>query len=195
MWYLKYHTYGLSNCSQPRNQLDIGSPTRRLSRRLRACSHHTRTPTSPLLTPHPSLFLSPPSAMQVRYVIYEDGDVLEHPNIFSVAPAGTALTLRDVRAAFPVPGRYHFRAMKSWKNTYGASSPPLVLVSLRLYTVAIAALSPPRGVAFSTLPPMTTNRARLPSLVRSRSPFPSVRPHTPRSPFNSNSMARPAQRR
>ena len=116
--------------------------------------------------------------MQVRYVIYEDGDVLEHPNIFSVAPAGTALTLRDVRAAFPVPGRYHFRAMKSWKNTYGASSPPLVLVSLRLYTVAIAALSPPRGVGLQHAP-THDHQSCAPSLsfARAHHSRPSVHTH------------------
>ena len=55
-----------------------------------------------------------------RYFVPGDGDELEHPNMFSVATRGADVTLGDVRKSFPVPGRYHFRAMKAWKSTYCA---------------------------------------------------------------------------
>ena len=46
----------------------------------------------------------------VRYWIPGDGDDPEHPNCFRVpARRGGALCLADVVAAFPLPGRYHFR--------------------------------------------------------------------------------------
>ena len=53
-----------------------------------------------------------------RYYVPGDGDELEHPNLFSVATRGANVTLGDVQKSFPVPGRYHFRAMKAWKSTY-----------------------------------------------------------------------------
>ena len=47
-------------------------------------------------------------AVNVRYVIPEDGDDLSHPNVFQVGSTGDVI-LSTVRRAFPVPGTYHFR--------------------------------------------------------------------------------------
>lgn len=49
--------------------------------------------------------------MLVSYFIPEDGDSPQHPNVFSCEATG--LTLQDLKKAFPVPGIYHFRALKA----------------------------------------------------------------------------------
>mmetsp|Transcript_17064 Transcript_17064/g.28494 ORF Transcript_17064/g.28494 Transcript_17064/m.28494 type:complete len:280 (-) Transcript_17064:883-1722(-) len=49
--------------------------------------------------------------MLVSYFIPEDGDAKEHPNVFSCE--ANTLTLSELRKAFPVPGKYHFRALKA----------------------------------------------------------------------------------
>ena len=54
----------------------------------------------------------------IRYWIPGDGDDPEHPNCFRVpARRGGALCLSDVVAAFPLPGRYHFRFRVEFGNT------------------------------------------------------------------------------
>jgi hypothetical protein len=48
----------------------------------------------------------------IKYFIPEDGDKEEHPNIFMLkksTQSGFSPRLRDVKDAFPMPGKYHFR--------------------------------------------------------------------------------------
>ena len=55
----------------------------------------------------------------VKYVIPEDGDEPEHPNVFMCGgnKAASALTLGEIEKEFPVPGKYHFRFLR--KTTSG----------------------------------------------------------------------------
>mmetsp|Transcript_18607 Transcript_18607/g.26200 ORF Transcript_18607/g.26200 Transcript_18607/m.26200 type:complete len:320 (-) Transcript_18607:109-1068(-) len=47
----------------------------------------------------------------IRYFIPEDGDSEEYPNVFLTTKSQTGFSpkLREVKKAFPLPGRYHFR--------------------------------------------------------------------------------------
>ena len=49
------------------------------------------------------------STLRVRYVVPEDGDVMEHPNTFRLRlPSDVAMTtLAILRQQFPVPGNAH----------------------------------------------------------------------------------------
>ena len=58
----------------------------------------------------------------VQYFIPSDGDTEEHPNVFVVRVPPRALALRDVSAAFPLPGEYLFRAKIPFGKTHGASA-------------------------------------------------------------------------
>lgn len=51
--------------------------------------------------------------MHISYFIPEDGDSSEHPNVFSCDSTASTLTLAALRKAFPLPGKYHFRALKT----------------------------------------------------------------------------------
>ena len=50
----------------------------------------------------------------IKYVIPEDGDDFDHPNVFMCGgdKSAEALTLGDVMSDFPVPGKYQFRFMR-----------------------------------------------------------------------------------
>lgn len=54
--------------------------------------------------------------MLVYYWVPGDNDDPDHPNAFPIPGKGPrgALTLRDVRARFPLPGTYHFRFKMKW---------------------------------------------------------------------------------
>lgn len=48
----------------------------------------------------------------IRYFIPEDGDSEEHPNVFltpKTRQSGQVPLLREIKANFPLPGKYHFR--------------------------------------------------------------------------------------
>lgn len=48
----------------------------------------------------------------IRYFIPEDGDTEDHPNVFLMhkdSSSNLSPKLRDIQAAFPLPGTYHFR--------------------------------------------------------------------------------------
>lgn len=45
----------------------------------------------------------------VCYHLPCDHDEADHPNAFVIHMNPTEITLRDVKAAFPLPGNYHFR--------------------------------------------------------------------------------------
>jgi hypothetical protein len=53
---------------------------------------------------------------RVKYFIPEDGDDEQHPNLFTLSK-DKGLTLKDLRNAFPVPGVYHFRILRSIGTT------------------------------------------------------------------------------
>lgn len=47
-----------------------------------------------------------------RYFVPEDGDTEDHPNVFMLpksTQSGSSPRLGDVKQAFPMPGKYHFR--------------------------------------------------------------------------------------
>lgn len=54
----------------------------------------------------------------VYYVIPEDDDDFEHPNVFAVHKGVKQLTIRDVVDAFPLPGTYHFRFKTNFMKTF-----------------------------------------------------------------------------
>mmetsp|Transcript_52181 Transcript_52181/g.154005 ORF Transcript_52181/g.154005 Transcript_52181/m.154005 type:complete len:168 (-) Transcript_52181:66-569(-) len=51
----------------------------------------------------------------VYYFIPGDNDDVEHPNAFEVPSSGGGVKLCDVRARFPLPGKYHFRFRMRWE--------------------------------------------------------------------------------
>ena len=54
----------------------------------------------------------------VYYVVPEDGDTDEaHPNWVEVRGAGQQLKLGELRAAFPLPGTYHFRFKRAFRGS------------------------------------------------------------------------------
>ena len=57
-----------------------------------------------------------------RYFIPSDGDDPAHPNVFQL-PSGLVssgeVRCADVKRHFPLPGRYHFRFKKKFKNAFG----------------------------------------------------------------------------
>ena len=61
---------------------------------------------------HPSSLSQQPLTHPYRYFVPEDGDSETHPNVFlapKAAHPGAPPTLGQVKGAFPLPGRYHFR--------------------------------------------------------------------------------------
>ena len=48
-----------------------------------------------------------------RYVIPEDGDEMAHPNIFELNNGANHVSLKSLKAAFPMKGTYHFRFLTS----------------------------------------------------------------------------------
>ncbi|GBG28488.1 Hypothetical Protein FCC1311_047112 [Hondaea fermentalgiana] len=58
------------------------------------------------------------SSTSVYYFVPEDGDDEAHPNFFSLSKPAAKVRAADVRAAFPLPGAYHLRFKKAFKNTY-----------------------------------------------------------------------------
>ncbi len=59
--------------------------------------------------------MSAPSISYIQYFIPSDNDSEDHPNVFVVRKPPRNLTLGDVSSAFPLPGKYLFRA----KSAYG----------------------------------------------------------------------------
>ena len=53
--------------------------------------------------------------MLIKYIVPEDGDEQTHPNVFSVVSV-QAPSLGQVRKAFPLPGTYHFRMLRTVNN-------------------------------------------------------------------------------
>jgi len=57
--------------------------------------------------------------MQVFYFVPEDGDDESQPNYFRLGSSeAEEVRVCAVREAFPLPGRYHFRFKRAFKNTY-----------------------------------------------------------------------------
>lgn len=52
-------------------------------------------------------------ALLVKYIIPEDGDEVQHPNVFSMQGSSSSLTLGALKRSFPLPGSYHFRFLHS----------------------------------------------------------------------------------
>lgn len=52
--------------------------------------------------------------LRVKYIIPEDGDTIEHPNVFRLRIQSDILTLHMLRQQFPVPGQYQFRFMSNF---------------------------------------------------------------------------------
>ena len=52
--------------------------------------------------------------LRVKYIVPEDGDNVEHPNVFRMRVQGEILTLHSLRQQFPVPGQYQFRFLSSF---------------------------------------------------------------------------------
>ena len=53
--------------------------------------------------------------MLIKYIVPEDGDDQAHPNVFKIT-APQAPTLGQLKKAFPLPGKYHFRCLRSINN-------------------------------------------------------------------------------
>ena len=64
--------------------------------------------------------MSNPNISYVQYFIPTDGDSEEHPNVFVVRRPPRGLTLGDIESAFPLPGKYLFRAKMAAGKTHGA---------------------------------------------------------------------------
>ena len=52
--------------------------------------------------------------LRVKYIIPEDGDSAEHPNVFRLRVQSDILTLHLLRQQFPVPGQYQFRFLSNF---------------------------------------------------------------------------------
>uniref|UniRef100_A0A7S2RG08 DIX domain-containing protein n=1 Tax=Mucochytrium quahogii TaxID=96639 RepID=A0A7S2RG08_9STRA len=58
------------------------------------------------------------SRTAIYYFVPEDGDEEDHPNVFTISRPSSKVRLGDVKKTFPLPGRYHFRFKKAFKNTF-----------------------------------------------------------------------------
>mmetsp|Transcript_15266 Transcript_15266/g.18020 ORF Transcript_15266/g.18020 Transcript_15266/m.18020 type:complete len:264 (-) Transcript_15266:2020-2811(-) len=62
------------------------------------------------------------SKVSILYYIPEDGDTENYPNVFVLSSKNggdkNRITLGEIKKSFPLPGAYHFRFKKSFKNTY-----------------------------------------------------------------------------
>mmetsp|Transcript_109749 Transcript_109749/g.291519 ORF Transcript_109749/g.291519 Transcript_109749/m.291519 type:complete len:174 (-) Transcript_109749:81-602(-) len=56
----------------------------------------------------------------IYYYIPEDKDEADIPNAFPVLKPGGQIQLRDIRAKFPLPGKYHFRFKMRLGDTVSA---------------------------------------------------------------------------
>ncbi|CAK9002100.1 Hypothetical protein SCF082_LOCUS7194 [Durusdinium trenchii] len=54
--------------------------------------------------------------MLAYYWLPGDNDDQEHPNAFEVIHGGHGVKLKDIKAAFPLPGQYHFRFKMKWES-------------------------------------------------------------------------------
>ncbi|KAG5179771.1 hypothetical protein JKP88DRAFT_346794, partial [Tribonema minus] len=59
----------------------------------------------------------------IRYFIPSDGDDADHPNVFqlpssAVSGGNGTLRLGDVMRHFPLPGTYHFRFKKKFRDGF-----------------------------------------------------------------------------
>lgn len=54
----------------------------------------------------------------IYYVVPEDEDDFEHPNVFAIHKGVKQLTVGDVVDAFPLPGVYHFRFKTEFMKTF-----------------------------------------------------------------------------
>mmetsp|Transcript_40198 Transcript_40198/g.93437 ORF Transcript_40198/g.93437 Transcript_40198/m.93437 type:complete len:173 (-) Transcript_40198:133-651(-) len=63
----------------------------------------------------------PARPVLIYYHLPEDKDEVDIPNAFPVLKPGGGIRLQDVRAKFPLPGKYHFR----FKTRLGDSSSAL----------------------------------------------------------------------
>ena len=54
----------------------------------------------------------------IYYVIPEDDDDFEHPNVFAIHKSVKQLTIGEVVEAFPLPGVYHFRFKTAFMKTF-----------------------------------------------------------------------------
>lgn len=57
----------------------------------------------------------------IKYFIPEDGDDIQHPNLFQVEGNSGEVTLAQVVEGFPLPGRYHFRFLRSLGGAGGGA--------------------------------------------------------------------------
>lgn len=59
-----------------------------------------------------------------RYFIPSDGDDPAHPNVFQLPSdlvKGGSVLCGDVKNHFPLPGSYHFRFKKKFRDAFGES--------------------------------------------------------------------------
>ena len=53
--------------------------------------------------------------VQVQYFILEDGDDMNHPNVFDINDSflvHNGVQVGTIKEYFPLPGKYHFRFLK-----------------------------------------------------------------------------------
>lgn len=85
-----------------------------------------------------------------RYFIPADGDDPSHPNVFQL-PSGLVGTgsvrCGDVERHFPLPGRFHFRFKKKFRDAFGESGQVGWLVVVVYPWVYLHALESESGVA------------------------------------------------
>mmetsp|Transcript_13710 Transcript_13710/g.26545 ORF Transcript_13710/g.26545 Transcript_13710/m.26545 type:complete len:272 (-) Transcript_13710:39-854(-) len=62
--------------------------------------------------------MSASTRTSVYYFVPEDGDDEAHPNFYTLGRPANKVRLGDVKTTFPLPGGYHFRFKKAFKNTY-----------------------------------------------------------------------------
>lgn len=62
--------------------------------------------------------MSSSSFTYVAYWLPYDGDTEEHPNLFLVKKNIKSISLSDIKACFPLPGTYFFRAKQSYGKTH-----------------------------------------------------------------------------
>eukprot|EP01066_Platyproteum_vivax_P006930 Platyproteum_vivax@DN2580_c0_g1_i1.p1 len=54
----------------------------------------------------------------VYYIVPSDYDDMEHPNAFPIQKPQEEIKLKDIRAKFPLPGKYHFRFKLRYDNSF-----------------------------------------------------------------------------
>lgn len=103
--------------------------------------------------------------MLISYFIPEDGDSQEHPNVFECPGSVQSLTVAALRKVFPVPGKYHFRAvrlvgnMNVWLDLVDEAgivpshNGEITLKVTRISLEAVTASSGPRASLQTSAPP------------------------------------------